>query len=158
MPLSNRQMQPGDIPAVLAVRFSTKENAITLEELEEDYGITPQSIAHSLTVQTRGWLCEDDGNVVGVAMGNGSNGEIEVVAVLPDYEGQGVGGSLLKLAQDWLFSLGHKEIWLLANPDPDVRATGFYEHFGWQATGVMEDDDQVLTLQRTPPEQPLPTK
>ena len=148
MPLLYRQMHAGDIPAVLAVRVSTRENAITLEELKDDYGITPQSMAESLTAQTRGWLCEDDGRVVGFTMGNGSNGEIEVVAVHPGSEGQGVGGALLKLVQDWLFSLDHAEIWLLANPDPGVRASGFYERFGWQATGTMKGGDQVLTLQR----------
>ncbi len=39
-----RQMQISDLPAALAVRLSTVENAITMEELERDYGITPQSV------------------------------------------------------------------------------------------------------------------
>jgi predicted transcriptional regulator len=42
--LTYRRMTADDLPAVLAVRFATVENAITLEELEEDYGITPQGL------------------------------------------------------------------------------------------------------------------
>ncbi len=146
MPLTYRQMRAEDVPAALAVRLSTRENAVTLRELEEDYGVTPQSMADELRSDTSGWVCEDDGRLVGFSMGNGLNGEIAVVAVAPEYEGRGVGKTVLAHTQNWLFSLGYEEIWLLANPDPNVRASGFYEKLGWWATGVMKEHDQVLKL------------
>ncbi len=146
MPLTYRQMRAEDVPAALAVRLSTRENAITLQELKEDYGVTPQSMADELGSDASGWVCEDDGRLVGFSMGNGLNGEIAVVAVAPEYEGRGVGKTVLAHTQNWLFSLGYEEIWLLANPDPNVRASGFYEKLGWWATGIMKGHDQVLKL------------
>ena len=146
MPLTYRQMDTGDLPAVFAVRLSTIENAITLEELEQDYGITPASLAVAMQSDVKGWLCEDDGKVVGFSMGDRSNGEVQVVAVLPGYEARGIGKTLLTQVQTWLQSEGHREIWLYANPDPDIRATGFYGKLGWRKTGVMRDDDEILKL------------
>ncbi len=138
-------MLPSDIEATLKVRFSTVENAITREELEEDYGITPQSMALDMEAHARGWVCEDAGQIVGFAMGDTDNAEVTVVAVLPSYEGRGIGKTLLGRVQHWLFGEGHEEIWLNANPDPSVRATGFYEKLGWHNTGKLNDEDVVLT-------------
>ena len=146
MSITYRPMDSEDVEAALEVRLSTIENAVTLKELEEDYGVTPASMAAALTSDAGGWICEDNGKAVGFCIGNGSNGEVEVVAVAPTHEGRGIGSTVLKNVQDWLFSLGHKEIWLLANPDPQVRATGFYKKLGWQATGAMKGYDQVLKL------------
>jgi ribosomal protein S18 acetylase RimI-like enzyme len=147
--LSYREMTAEDVPAVLAVRFATRENAITLEELAEDYGITPASIVESLRgSDVRGWLCTAAGAVIGFAMGDRSSGEVLVVATLPDYEGRGIGKTLLARVCDWLFAEGHDEIWLGANPDPAVRATGFYRKLGWRRSGVMKGDDEVLRLRR----------
>jgi GNAT superfamily N-acetyltransferase len=147
-------MQISDLPTALAVRLSTVENAITMEELESDYGITPQSLSEAMTSHVKGWLCEADGReaseiVVGFAMGDRSNGEVQVVAVLPEYEGMGIGKSLLTRVQTWLFSEGHEEIWLLANPDPNIRAHTFYRKLGWRATGSLRKDDEVMKLRRT---------
>ncbi len=97
----------------------------------------------------KGWLCEASERVVGFAMGDRSNGEVQVVAVLPEYEGRGIGKSLLTRVQTWLFSEGHEEIWLLANPDPNLRAHGFYRKLGWRATGSLREDDEVMKLRRT---------
>jgi ribosomal protein S18 acetylase RimI-like enzyme len=148
MNLTYREMQIGDLPAATAVRISTVENAITVEELESDYGITPQSMAEAMTSHVKGWLCESSGNVVGFAMGDRSNGEVLVVAVLPEYEGRGIGKSVLAQVQTWLFTEGHEEIWLYSNPDPSIRAYGFYRNLGWRSTGMLPDDDEVLKLRK----------
>jgi len=100
MPLTYRQMRAEDVPAALAVRLSTKENAVTLDELKEDYSVTPQSVADELRSDASGWVCEDDGTLVGFSMGNGLNGEIAVVAVAPEYEGRGIGKTVLAHTQN----------------------------------------------------------
>ncbi len=146
MTLRYREMTIEDLPAAFDVRLSTIENAITMEELEQDYGITPESLADVMKTHVRGWLCEDSGYAVGFAMGDRANGEVQVVAVRPDYEKQGVGRTLLGLVRDWLFSEGYDEIWLCANPDPSIRAFGFYRGLGWIATGRMKGDDEVMVL------------
>jgi len=151
--LTYRPMTAADLPAAFAVRLATVENAVTMEELAEDYGITPQSLAAAMETHVRGWLCEvgggeDGGGAVGFAMGDRSNGEVQVVAVLPGYEGRGIGKALLLEVQAWLFAEGFDEIWLGANPNPGVRASGFYRRLGWRRTGVMKGGDEVLRLRR----------
>jgi len=146
MKLRYRKMTPADLPAVFAVRLSTIENAVTMEELEDDYGITPESLAKAMGSHVSGWLCEDAETVVGFSMGDRLNGEVQVVAVLPDYEGHGIGKKLLARVQNWLFSKGHEKIWLGANPDPTIRAYGFYRKLGWQATGRMKGYDEIMVF------------
>lgn len=144
MTLSFREMRASDLPAVFELRVSTRENAVTMEELEEDYGITPASLAEAMAADVKGWLCEEEGLVVGFAMGDRSNGEVQVVAVRPGHENRGIGKRLLGLVQTWLYEQGHQEIWLLSNPDSSVRAHGFYRKLGWQPTGERQGYDEVL--------------
>lgn len=42
MPLSYPKMEISDLSAVFAVRLASVENVVTMEDLEEDYGITPE--------------------------------------------------------------------------------------------------------------------
>ena len=156
MTLSFREMRPNDLPAVFELRVSTRENAVTMEELEEDYGITPASLAEAMASHVKGWLCEEQGQVVGFAMGDRANGEVQVVAVRPDSEGRGIGKRLLGLVQGWLFEEGHEEIWLLSNPDSGVRAHGFYRKLGWQPTGERQGYDEVLRRKNGPDVQVAP--
>ena len=143
-----RAMTVADIPATIAVRLSTRENAITLDEMRDHYGVTPDSIAAALARDAAGWVAEVAGQVVGFAMGDGATGEVTVVAVHPDHEGRGLGGALLARVEDWLFARGHARLWLLASPDPGVRATGFYARRGWRAAGEERGGDIVLALDR----------
>lgn len=148
MHLVYREMTTAALPAVFAVRVSTVENAVTMRSLQDDYGITPETLAAAMQADVKGWLCEDDGTVVGFAMGDRSNAEVQVVAVRPGHEGRGIGKDLLLRVQRWLFDAGHDPIWLRANPDPSVRATGFYRRLGWRRTDRFIGGDQVLTLHR----------
>ena len=63
---------------------------------------------------------------------------VVVVAVLPEYEGRGVGERLL--------SRRCGRPWLAANPDPAGRSHGFYRSKGWRPTGEPVHDDEVLVL------------
>ena len=153
MTFSFRKMRARDLPAVFELRVSTRENAVTMEELEHDYGITPASLAEAMAADVKGWLCEEQGLVVGFAMGDRSNGEVQVVAVRPGYEGKGIGKRLLGLVQTWLHEQGHQEIWLLSNPDSGVRAHGFYRKLGWQPTGERQGYDEVLRRKAAPEDQ-----
>lgn len=141
-------MTPSDLEAVFELRQATRENRVSLQELEENYGITREGLADDMRCHVRGWLAEDERQVVGFSMGDASNGEVQVVAVHPDYEGRGLGKALLARVADWLFSKGHGEIWLFANRDPALRASGFYRKLGWEPTGKTKGDEEVLRLPR----------
>lgn len=148
MALSFRKMRVGDVPAVFEVRLSTVENAVTADELEHTYGVTPRSLAEAMRFHVEGWVCEHDGAVVGFAMGDRSSGEVLVVAVRPEHEGRGIGGELLTRVEDRLFAAGRDEIWLRVTPDPTLRASGFYRKRGWRASGVLMGADEVMKLRK----------
>lgn len=125
-----RELTVADIPALFDLRPRTRENALTVEELQR-LGITPQSIADSLVQTTRGWVCEEAGRIVGFSMADRTTGELLVIAVLPEYEGKGVGGRLMALAEDWLAASGCTRAWLTTDVDTSLRAYGFYRKRGW---------------------------
>jgi GNAT superfamily N-acetyltransferase len=125
-----REITAADVPALFIVRPKTRENAMTVEELAR-LGIDPRSVAEGLTQSTRGWLCEDVGQVVAFAMADRATGEFLVIAVLPEYEGRGVGGRLMTFAKEWLAESGCARAWLTTDMDDRLRAYGFYLRYGW---------------------------
>ncbi|MBN1844557.1 MAG: GNAT family N-acetyltransferase [Sedimentisphaerales bacterium] len=133
-----RQILETDIPALLAIRSATRQNAIPPERLAA-MGITTSSVRDMLQTTHHGWLCEDGGRVVGFAIGNGRTGEMWVIAILPDYEGRGIGGRLLRLVEDWLWHRGWRRIWLTTDTDTRLRAYGFYRQQGWIDDGVRKN-------------------
>lgn len=133
-----REIQEHDITDLFVVRVATRENALSRGQLAR-LGINEESLLAMLKTTHRGWLCEEDNRVVGFAMGNRDNGEMWVIALLPDYEGRGIGAELLTRVEDWLWSEGWNEIWLTTDLDSTLRAYGFYQRQGW-ADHRIEDD------------------
>ena len=139
-----REITAADMPAIFDVRVATWHNDRGRQELTE-LGITHPSVCEMLESSHRGWLCEIDSRVVGFAMGNRDTGEMWVIAVLQEYEGNGIGKRLLGLVEAWLFSQGWSEIWLTTDPDETIRAVGFYRHLGW--TDWKLDGDRFMKKQ-----------
>jgi GNAT superfamily N-acetyltransferase len=133
-----RPIEPPDLPELIELRASTRENALSREALRE-LGITEESTAGLLRTTHRGWLCEEAGRIVGFAIGDGRTGELWVIAVLPGFEGKGVGSQLLQPVEAWLWSLGWDELWLWTSPDRRKRAFAFYQRHGWQVSELKED-------------------
>jgi len=125
-----REIVAGDVPALFVLRPKTRENAMTVAQLAR-IGITVETVTASLSISNKGWLCADAGEVVGFAIADRSNGELAVVAVLPEYEGRGIGGKLMALCEAWLWESGCTRAWLTTGVDTQLRAYGFYRHRGW---------------------------
>ena len=119
-----------DIPALFYVRTRTRENIYTLEQLR-GLGITVESVAQKLATSFKGWLCTHAGQVVAFCIADSSTGELWVIAVLPQYEGKGIGNRLMSLAEEWLWASGCKRAWLTTDIDTALRAYGFYRQRGW---------------------------
>jgi ribosomal protein S18 acetylase RimI-like enzyme len=126
-----REISSQDIQTLFAVGTSVRENVYTREGLQRG-GITEESVAAMLSTTHRGWLCERNLQIVGFAMANGATGEFWVIAVLPEYEGRGIGSKLLQLAENWLWSIGWQEIWLWTSLETSLRA---YSSFTEDADG-----------------------
>ena len=125
-----REITAADVPALFYVRPRTRENKMTLEELQR-LGINPQSVTASFGKSTKGWVCDDFDRVVAFSMADRATGEFLVIAVLPEYEGKGVGGRLMALAEEWLAVSGCQRAWLTTDLDTTLRAYGFYRKRGW---------------------------
>ena len=134
-----REMVPDDSRRCFHIRARTRENALSEEQLREWYGLTPDSLAASFGDTLRGWVHEHDGEVVGFAMGDATEGEVTVIALLPEHEGRGVGKALLDRVTGWLLEQDCAIPWLLTTADPALRAYGFYRAQGWRATGEVNE-------------------
>lgn len=138
-----REIRPDDVPSLFDVRVATWHNDRGREELAT-LGITHESVLLMLAESHCGWLCEVDARVVGFAMGNKYSGEMWVIAVLREYEGNGIGKRLLSVVEEWLWSEGWTEIWLTTDLDETIRAVGFYRHLGWADWKIEPDGDRFM--------------
>lgn len=143
-----RPTEVRDIPDLYRVRASTRQNAISKRTLIE-WGITPESTAEGLeSGRLAGRVCEQQGHIVGFCTGDTHSGEVLVLAVLPEHEGQGIGLTLLTNVVDELKQQGCTRLWLACSADPASRSHGFYRRNGWSATGVkLDNGDEVLVLE-----------
>jgi GNAT superfamily N-acetyltransferase len=116
-----RRIEASDVPQLFRVRAATDENRLTLDQLAA-LGINENSVREKLLSRHQGWLCEEQGSVVGFAMGDRSSGEIWVIAMLPTYIRRGIGGALLEKVETWLFSEGYSSLWLTTDVDTRLRA------------------------------------
>lgn len=133
-----REITHQDVPKLFPVRIRTRENRMSMEELAA-IGITVESMQAAIKGTHKGWLAEQDGKVVGFVMGDYEARELTVIALLPEYEGQGIGGQLITKVEAWLKSKGCRSIWLTTDMDTSLRAYGFYLKQGWQDLKIEHD-------------------
>jgi enterochelin esterase-like enzyme/GNAT superfamily N-acetyltransferase len=138
MMITYRQIVEADIPALFEIRRATWGNDRAEEEMAA-LGIHHESVVARLRSDHAGWIAFLEGKPAGFAMANRSNGELWVVAVLPECERHGMGRELMRQAEAWLFSHGWEEIWLTTHADEHNRALGFYHHLGWVDWKVEHD-------------------
>lgn len=143
----NRPATPQDAQQCVRIRGLTRENAISSARLAS-LGITVESWANGIrSGELPGFICAAGEEMVGYCFGSAATGEVVVLALLPAFEGQGIGRSLLQLTVNHLRALGHKRLFLGCASDPSVRSHGFYRHLGWRSTGAIDrHGDEILEL------------
>ena len=145
--LKYRSAVPDDVAECIVVRGKTRQNPAS-EEWLRSIGITAESWTENVcTGALPGHVCIDDGNIVGFCFGVRETGEIQVVALLPDYENRGIGRELLDRTSRELARRGHSRLFLGCSPDPASRSYGFYRHLGWRSTGTYDQyGDEILEI------------
>jgi ribosomal protein S18 acetylase RimI-like enzyme len=140
-----RKAVPDDAPACIVLRGRTRENALSVEQLRA-VGVTLESWRSGIADDTLpGYVALADGVLAGYCFGARDTGEIVVLALLPDYEGRGIGKTLLGLMVAQFKAMGLKRLFLGCSSDPAVRSYGFYRHLGWRPTGAVDGlGDEVL--------------
>jgi len=143
--LKYRPALPEDAAECVVVRGRTRQNAAS-EEWLRSIGITSKSWGENIrSGALPGDVCFVDGEIVGFCFGVRETGEIQVLAVLPDFENCGVGRELLDRTSKELAKLGHARLFLGCSPDPASRSYGFYRHLGWRSTGTFDKyGDEIL--------------
>ncbi|WP_332683069.1 GNAT family N-acetyltransferase [Bosea sp. (in: a-proteobacteria)] len=143
--ISYRKAVPEDTPACIILRGRTRENAFSVERLAAA-GVTLESWQGGISSGTLpGHVGTVGEEIVGYCFGDRATGEIVVLALLPEYEGKGIGKALLGLVVEELRELGFTRLFLGCSPDPRVRSYGFYRHLGWRSTGTVDAaNDEVL--------------
>ncbi|MBB2487396.1 GNAT family N-acetyltransferase [Mitsuaria sp. WAJ17] len=127
--------RPEDIAACVELRGRTRENAVPAERLAA-LGITVESWSGEVRRgELIGYVAWQGGQMAGYAFGNVASGEVVVLALLPAYEGQGLGRRLLQCLMTDLRARGHQRLFLGCASDPTLRSPGFYRHLGWRPTG-----------------------
>ena len=145
--LTYRSALPEDAAECVVARGRTRENAAS-EEWLRSIGVTSESWAENIrSGSLPGHVCIVDGRIVGFCFGVRETGEIQVVAVLADFENRGVGRELLARTSKDLAELGHARLYLGCSPDPASRSHDFYRHLGWRSTGAFDEHgDEILEI------------
>lgn len=137
MSIKTRLALPSDIEGIFDVRTSVKENHLSREEMEQ-MGITEIVVTDMIEKSRCAWVAVEDGKVIGFSMILPDEGCLFAAFVLPEYEGRGVGRSLVLLAEQELFK-HHELAWL--ETDKNSRAAKFYMQLGWvKKENVSESD------------------
>lgn len=129
--ITYRQVIEDDISAIFEIHVATWGNDRGAAEMAA-LGIEPDSVLSRLRQDHAGWIALIEDKPVGFTMANRGSGELWAIAVLPEWEGRGIGRELMRQAEAWLFSHGWKEIWLTTHVDEEFRSVGFYRRLGWQ--------------------------
>ncbi len=147
MKLQFRPALPDDIAACVDLRGRTRENPVPAERLAS-VGITVQSWSDDVRSDSLpGYVCTDEGTLAGYCFGDKATGEVVVLALLPAYEGRGIGRRLLDLVVDRLSAEGHRRLYLGCSSDPATRSHGFYRYLGWRSSGAVDRfGDEVLEM------------
>jgi GNAT superfamily N-acetyltransferase len=127
-----------DIPDMHRVRLAVRENRLT------STAITEKHYVPAIEETGRGWVAEENGVVLGFAVGNKTTGNIWALFVDPDHEGKGVGSLLHAAMVGWLFEQGLPRLCL--GTEPGTRAQRFYEASGWSLVRILPDGEALYEL------------
>ncbi|MTJ84131.1 MAG: GNAT family N-acetyltransferase [Telmatospirillum sp.] len=142
--ITYRTAVPADIPACLEIKGRVLEKTFSEAAFQE------------LAVATETWRrrVRDDsfpgvvacsgGEVIGYCFGEKMTGEIVVLSLLPEFEGLGVGRTLLRMVADAFRDRGFGKLFCGCPTDRTSRAWGFFRYLGWKPTGKRNAADRDI--------------
>ena len=138
-----RKAQAGDASGILdclETAFEPYRTSYTPEGFRDTI-LTPETIHTRLGTMTAFVATDESGRVIGTVAGGGvdqSEGHLRGMAVLPEWQGRGVAGQLLRRVEDHLRGMGCSRI-TLDTTEPLRRAAGFYQKHGYRSSGKVGD-------------------
>ncbi len=124
-----------DKPRLWEVRYSVTENTLTPGRISDE------ELCRSIEEDGRGWVAEEDGRILGFAIGLLS-GNVWALFVRPEAEGRGIGSALHTEMLAWFSQQRLHRLWL--STGTNTRARAFYEARGWKYAGPYGPDEVRL--------------
>ena len=134
--MSSRRAIQTDVPRIMEIRHSVRENRLG------DPNLVTATDCGAFIEHSEIWVWEEDGAVQGFAAGDTRDGWIFGLFVAPEYEGRGIGQSLLPLACETLRKAGYTIAKL--STGAGTRAERFYRTNGWTVTGKNQKGELVF--------------
>lgn len=122
-----RQALVGDMPGLWEVRYAVTENTLTPGRIPDE------ELRASIEEAGRGWVVEQDGVILGFAIGLAETGNVWALFVRPEAQGQGIGSALHAAMIEWFATQPVPLLWLTTGTD--TKARRFYEAHGWRCVG-----------------------
>jgi len=144
-PAHIRPAGPGDIPRLIEIRASVRENRLS----------DPASIAAAdyapYVAGGRCWVWEEaEGEIAGFAALDAGAATVWALFVEPGAEGRGVGRALLERLTREARRLGLAELRLVT--EPGSRAEQVYRAAGWAPAGEDGRGGRLMSLRLDPPD------
>ena len=124
-----REATIADIPSIQLVRNAVRENRLSDPSLVPDKDVEDYIIRRG-----RGWVAEEDDQVLGFSIVSVIDRNIWALFVHPDHEQKGLGRQLHDIMMNWYFTQTDQSVWL--STAPGTRAEQFYRKAGWKETGI----------------------
>lgn len=134
-----RQATLADIGQIQRVRHLVKENTLSNPDLVRD-----QDVAYYITKKGRGWVCENQQQIVGFSIVDLQENSIWALFVDPDFAEKGIGKELHRLMLDWYFEQANEKVVL--GTTPNTRAERFYALQGWKNVGKYPNGEVKFEL------------
>ncbi len=140
-----------DLPNILAMlketwlaTYPNKDVGITEEdvlEMQADDSTQIEQLNKFLGPNHHLWVAEEDGNIVGMcgAQKNGELNRIELLYILPSYQGRGVGGRLAEQCLNWLGKDADIFVDAYSGYQP---AMNFYQKLGFEVLGPAPEEEE----------------
>ena len=131
-----------DIPQMMMVRLSVKENRLSDPSL-----VTEANCLNYLEHRGKGWVCEENGKILGFAVVDLLDNNVWALFVDPSAERIGIGKRLHDMMLDWYFSCSDNKLFLFT--EPGTRAEGFYLKAGWVPVGIKKSGEIIFCMEKT---------
>ena len=134
-----REALVSDIPQLMEVRLSVKENVLSDPRL-----VTEKDNEEYLIVRGKGWVSEINNTIIGFAIADLKERNVWALFVTPHQEGKGIGKELHTMMIDWFFNQTKDTIWLTTAAF--TRAEKFYKSFGLIETERIKKKPSLQSL------------
>jgi GNAT superfamily N-acetyltransferase len=133
-----REATEADIPEMMALRLSVREN-----RLSDPSQVTAEDCRRYVTPGHM-WVWDENGEILGISAATFDTGWIWALFVRPGHEGRGIGRALFAAACDALIAAGFGTLRL--STDPDTRAARFYHAAGWREAGRTPEAELIFAF------------